>query len=175
MCRLDETALAPHLRERQYDAIAPQILVEPRLGGTADVIPYDYKFRVFNGRVEQIGVSTDRLQGAKIAMFDRDWNQLPFAVDHIPREMARLEKPPHIAEMLQAAERLAKPFTFARVNFYDLPEGPRFGEMTLTPASGLMPYEPDEWDARVGALLDLSGLDHSAAIRSPSASALSRA
>ncbi len=146
----------PHLRERQYDAVKPQILVEPRLGGTAEVIPYDYKFRVFNGRVEQIGVSTDRLQGTKIAMFDRDWNLLPFSVDHIPAETARLEQPPHFAEMLAAAELLAKPFPFVRVDFYDLPEGPRFGEMTFTPASGLMPYAPDDWDVRVGALLDVT-------------------
>lgn len=149
----------PHLHERQYQNIEPQILVEPRLGGTAAIIPYDYKFRVFHGRVEQVGVSTDRLQGTKIALFDRDWNRLPFAVDYIPMETAPLEKPPHFDEMLRAAERLARPFPhFVRVDFYDLPEGPRFGEITLTPASGLRPYDPDAWDLRTGALLDVSDL-----------------
>ncbi len=157
----------PHLRERQYDAIAPQLLVEPRLGGTAEIIPYDYKFFAFNGRVEYLGVSIERLQGTKLAIFDRDWNLLPFTIDATPLAAFVPEKPPHFAEMLAAAEVLAKPFAFARVDFYDLEDGPRFGEITLTPGSGHFPLDPDERDFVSGALLDLSQVHSSAATSRP--------
>lgn len=148
----------PHLRERQYEAIAPRLLVEERLGGTAEVIPYDYKFRVYNGRVRDIGVSIDRLQTLKIAMMDRDWNLLPFTMDKAPPVEETPPRPPHLADMIVAAEKLAAPFPFARIDFYDLPAGPRFGEITLTPSSGHTPFNPDEWDFITGGWLDIAAL-----------------
>jgi hypothetical protein len=148
----------PHLRERQYDAIVPELLVEPRLGGTAEVLPYDYKFGVYNGRAEYCGVSVGRLQGITFAVFDRQWRPLPFTLDKTPPATFTPEKPPHFEAMLEAAEVLARPFHYARIDFYDLPDGPRFGEITLTPGSGHLPVQPDEWDFRLGAMLDLSSL-----------------
>jgi TupA-like ATPgrasp len=147
----------PHLCEVQYAGIAPQILVEERLGGASDVLPWDYKFRVFNGVVKQVSVTVGRLQDIELAMFDRDWNPLPFTVD-MPVVSKALPKPEHYEEMLRAAELLARPFPFARIDFYDLPGGPRFGEVTLTPSSGFKAFEPDEWDFITGDLLDLSDL-----------------
>ncbi len=145
----------PHLLEHQYDRIAPQLLVEPRLGGTTDVLPYDYKFHVFNGRIEYVGISIDRLQGTKLVVMDRDWKQLPFTIDNTPEAAFVPERPPHFAEMIKGAEVLGRHFTYARVDFYDLPDGPRFGEITLTPGSGHLPLAPDERDFISGALLDL--------------------
>lgn len=143
------------LREHQYDAIVPQLLIEPRLGGDTDVLPYDYKIHVFGGRAEYVGVSIGRLQGVKIAQMDRDWNPAPFVMDARLEMVTAPPRPPHFDEMLAAAELLARPFCYARIDFYDLPDGPRFGEVTLTPNSGHQHIAPDEWDARVGDLLRL--------------------
>jgi hypothetical protein len=77
--------------------------------------------------------------------------------------------------MIAGAEALGRNFVYARIDFYDLPEGPRFGEITLTPGSGHFPFAPDERDFINGALMDLSPLGYSAAIKSPSDKALSRA
>jgi hypothetical protein len=145
----------PHLRERQYSRIAPQLLVEPRLGGTSEIIPYDYKFHVYNGVVRWCGVSIERLQGTKLASMDRDWKLLPFTIDDTPPSSFVPERPPHFEEMWEAAALLAKPFLYARVDFYDLPDGPRFGEITLTPGSGHLPTAPDEWDFKLGDMLEL--------------------
>jgi hypothetical protein len=165
----------PNLCEHQYAAITPQLLVEPRLGGDGDVLPYDYKFHVFNGRVVFCGVNTERLQSPKVAAMDREWRRLPFTMDNFPPTATTPPRPRALDEMIVAAERLAAPFHYARIDFYDLPTGPRFGEVTLTPASGFRPFNPDHWDFRFGALLDLDAPLYSAAIRSPAASALSRA
>jgi hypothetical protein len=145
----------PHLIERQYARIVPQLLVEPRLGEGA-VLPYDYKFWVFNGRAALVHVGMERLQGLKLATFDRDWNALPYTNNHLPRPEADPPKPPHFEVMRDAAERLAAPFPMARIDFYDLPDGPKFGEITLTPSSGMEHFTPDDWDARLGSMLDVS-------------------
>jgi hypothetical protein len=149
------TAWHPHLVERQYCGIPRELFVEPRLGGTAEIIPYDYKFHVFNGVVRFCGVSIERLQGTKLAVMDRDWTLLPFTIDDTPASTFVPERPPHFEEMWEAAALLAKPFPYARIDLYDLPEGPRFGEITLTPASGHLPTHPDEWDYRLGDWLEL--------------------
>ena len=158
----------PHLRERQYAKIAPQLLVEPRLGGSAEVLPYDYKFHVFNGRVQFIGVTIERLQGPKLAVMDRAWSPLAFSIDNTPLVGFVPEKPPHFDKMLEGAETLARQFAYARIDFYDLEDGPRFGEITLTPASGHLPLDPDGRDFVNGALLDLGPAGSTRAINPPS-------
>ena len=59
------------------------------------------------------------------------------------------------AHLRDAAETLGRHFSFATIDFYDLPEGPKFGEITFTPSSGHKRFTPDEHDMRLGALLDL--------------------
>jgi len=145
----------PHLHERQYEAIAPQLLVEPRLCGQSDVLPRDYKVHVFGGRAAFMAVIVGRADDLRIGVMDRDWRLLPFRLSDFAGVDAAPERPPHADEMFEAAERLARPFPYARVDFYDLPEGPRFGEITLTPSSGLLAVTPDEWDERIGAMLAL--------------------
>ena len=54
--------------------------------------------------------------------------------------------------MIEVAERLGAGFDFVRVDLYDLPDGPRFGELTFTPGAGLDPFHPPEYDQRLGDL-----------------------
>lgn len=43
--------------------------------------------------------------------------------------------------MIKAAQTLSKPFPFLRVDFYECNGKPIFGEMTFTPAAGILPAE----------------------------------
>ena len=61
------------------------------------------------------------------------------------------ERPRYLEEMLQAATLLGRDFDFVRVDLYDLPEHPRFGEMTFYPGSGFERFHPVSVDARFGA------------------------
>lgn len=149
------TAWLPYLREEQYSGFARQALVEPRIGhGRA--LPFDYKFWVYGGRVEYVQLEVDRLSTIKITFFDRDWRRQPFNFGGRPQVPAKdAERPGHFFEMRAAAETLGRHFHFVRVDLYDLPEGPKFGEITLIPGSGLNPVTPDEYDLHLGAPLDL--------------------
>lgn len=148
------TAWLPYLREDQYLGYARQMLVEPRIGGPVSLV--DYKFWVFGGRVEYVQLEVDRLSALKMTVFDRDWRRQRFNFGGRPQVPAEGGgRPEHFFEMRDAAERLGRHFPFARVDLYDLPDGPKFGEITLIPGSGHKPFTPDEYDVRLGALLDL--------------------
>lgn len=153
--RWQRTAWLPHLREGQYSGFTRQVLVEPRIGD-GPVLPVDYKFWVFGGRVEYVWVGVDRLSTLKFITFDRDWNRQPFTYDCYPQAPDQdVKRPKHFLQMRDAAETLGRHFPFAGIDLYDLPEGPKFGEITLTPASGFKRFTPDEYDMQLGALLDL--------------------
>lgn len=136
-----------------YSQIQPQVLVEPYIGSSKE-LPADYKFLVFDGRVEYIAVHTGRQQSHQphyVAFYDRDWNKQPFklngALDH-----PDLAKPASLKRMIEAAERLAKDTPFVRVDFYEIDGSPLFGEMTFYPGSGLGLFPP-EYDELFGRLI----------------------
>ncbi len=139
------TSYTPFNDEKWYHLIEPQILVEPFI---ADEI-IDYKFYVFDGRVHYIHVDTDRFTEHKRRFYDRNWIPLPFSLK-FPRETRDIERPNHLEDMIAGAERLGAGFDFVRVDFYDLPEGPKFGEMTFAPETGCGPFDPPEYDQIVG-------------------------
>ena len=65
-----------------------------------------------------------------------------------------IEKPENYDQMLKIATELCKGFDFVRVDLYEHAGNVYFGEMTFTPASGMMKFDPDEWDYKLGALWD---------------------
>jgi hypothetical protein len=58
--------------------------------------------------------------------------------------------------MMLLAEKLSKNLPFLRVDFYEINNKIYFGELTFYPASGFSKFEPDEWDEKLGNLIDLN-------------------
>jgi hypothetical protein len=145
-------------RERVYKDIVPRILVEELIDDGGQVAPTDYKFMVFHGRVELIAVIVDRFVNTQGYFLDRDWNMLGAGVAGIAEESKpmsatrEIPKPPHLEEMIRAAETLAKGMDFVRADFYDTPKKIYFGELTTTPGAGLAQFEPADFDAQLGKL-----------------------
>lgn len=63
--------------------------------------------------------------------------------------------PKHLSQMILLAQKLAKDFTFVRVDFYEVNDKIYFGELTLFPGSGFEEFKPDKWDYIMGSWLDL--------------------
>lgn len=147
---LQDRYYGPWGGEWLYSQIEPRLLVEPFIGDLA-ALPVDYKLWTFHGRVEFIQVDTDREHAHKRTMFDREWWRLPFTTGY-PVDEREIARPRHLNEIVRAAEALAEDFAFVRVDFYDLPSGPRFGEMTFYPDSGLAQFSPAEYDFEIGSL-----------------------
>jgi hypothetical protein len=138
----------PYLHEHWYDRIARQLLVEPLIG---DGPLNDYKFFVFNGQVHYVQVDSRRFSDHRRTFFSPSWEPQPFRL-RFERETEELPRPLHLGRMIELAERLGAGFDFVRVDFYDLPDGPLFGEMTFTPGAGCDPFYPPEYDLRLGEL-----------------------
>ena len=126
-------------REWPYHDVPRRILAEAYLGAEDGTPPMDYKFFCFGGKVALVLVY--------IHHPDRDGSSYTFLPDFTPfsvydnekeedqsREIAR---PPHFDEMIALAEKLSEGFIHMRVDLYDMPDGVKFGEITLHSSSGL--------------------------------------
>ena len=144
------TSWPESLQEGWYNEIERQLLVEPLLSDGPDDLT-DYKVLVFSWRAKLVQVDTVRFSNHACAFYDPGWVRQPFEVA-FPMQEGLQPRPRHLAQMLDAAEKLAQGFEFVRIDFYDLPEGPVFGEMTFSPGAGLVPFRRDEHDLAMGRL-----------------------
>lgn len=136
--------------EDWYNRIERQLLVEPMLGDGDTDLP-DYKVMVFAGQAQFIQVDTDRWGDHRRTFFDRNWVPQSFQMNYPLNEKPH-PRPRHLSQILEAAEALGQSFEFVRVDFYDLPEGPKFGEMTFSPGCGLEGFVPNHHDLEWGQL-----------------------
>ena len=91
-----------------YGAISPALLVEPFVDDRWEY-PY-YKLWTFGGKVQIIGVGTDRHSDLKFSMFDSQLRiRLPFK-SPLPTDLRPLPKPQSLSRMIEAAEILAEDF-----------------------------------------------------------------
>lgn len=143
-------------REWPYKNVPRRILaeqfVEPSSG--MNDLP-DYKFFCFNGEVKALFIATDRSKGdheTRFDFFDANFNHLPFTNGH-PNAAITPSKPKMFEEMKALAAKLSEGIPQVRIDFYEVGDRVLFGEMTFYHWSGLMPYEPKEWDYKFGDLL----------------------
>jgi hypothetical protein len=137
-------------REWVYKNIVPRIIVEEFIDDGTGAIPNDYKLFVFDGTVEFIQVDAGRFTVHRRRLFTPNWEKLDvlFGYDDITGEVPR---PPHLSEMLAAAETLCKDLDFIRADFYDTAERLYFGELTTTPECARGRFRPKEFDRYLGS------------------------
>lgn len=141
-------------RERPYRHIVPRIVVEEYLG-TGDTSPNDIKIFCFGGKPTYVEIDTDRFaEKPKNRMYDLKWNYL-FGKNIVVGE-EYVSKPDNLAELLQIAEKLAKPFAHVRVDLFSVGGHIYFSELTFMHASGFSSFITDEWDTKLGELFTLT-------------------
>lgn len=118
---------------------------------------YDYKFFCCNGKVKFWFIATERYGDNKLThdFYDMDFNKLDFDYGGRAHSKLKLEKPRFFEEMVRSAELLAKPFPFVRVDFYETADTFYVGEMTFYPGGGILPFDPVEWDYKLGEYIKL--------------------
>src|SRR5258708_23084794 len=108
---------APHL-EWAYKQIAPRVLIEELLQDDDGVLPDDYKFHVFRGKVRMIQVHYDRFAAHHINLYDENFRLLD--VDYQgPHSTDRRTPPDCLPAMIAIAEKLAAEFPYARIDLYE--------------------------------------------------------
>lgn len=142
---------ARYAHEWAYSQVEPALLIEPYIGETTSR-PVDLKFLVFHGKVHHIEVCVERdAKDMRWIAFDRDWFWQPILRTGRFEQADKALKPPqNLAAMIEAAEALAAPFSFVRVDFYEVAGRPLFGEMTFYPDAGYSAEYSTEFDRELG-------------------------
>ena len=141
-------------REYPYKDVKPRIIAEKFMVDESGTELKDYKFFCFNGEVKFLFVATDRPFDTRFDFFDADFNHLPFKQGH-PWAKKEIKKPANFEEMKRAAAALSKGMPHVRVDLYNINGEIYFGKLTFFHFSGVVPFEPAEWDEKIGDYLKL--------------------
>lgn len=142
----------PGTREYIYSKIERRIFAEKYLGDSI----IDYKFYCFSGEPKFLycGQGLTENHTLKIDFFDMEWNRMPFYRTDYER-LGNVAKPKTFNEMVMIAKELSKGLPFVRIDLFEVNDNVYFSEFTLCPASGFMPFVPEEYDMIVGNWLEL--------------------
>lgn len=153
-------------REMPYKNIPPRIVAErymvnhntageQKKGGIND-----YKFFCFNGIPTLVFYVSGRFEQA-VANFDfydiNNLTLLPFGAKGHPHSPEPIEKPVNFDKMVDIARLFSKGFPFLRVDLYEIDGKIYFGEFTFHHDGGFVPFEPEEWDYKLGEMINLEG------------------
>lgn len=145
-------------REWPYKDIRPRIIAEQYMEDESGFELKDYKFFCFDGTPKLLFIACDRCkqnEETKFNFYDMDFRFLPFTNGHPNAPSGKITKPKGFDEMRQLAAILSKGLPHARIDFYDINGKVFFGEITFFHWSGLMPFNPPEWDEKIGKLIKL--------------------
>ena len=153
-------------REWPYKNVKPLIIAEKYLEEKLDCSAIrasnkgltDYKFFCFNGVPEVLYVSKglEHHPTAEISFYDLNGHELNYhRSDFKPYHNAVM--PVNFDEMKVIAAKIAEnvPCPFVRIDLYSISNHVYFSEITFTPCSGLLPFEPAEADLELGNKLRL--------------------
>ena len=145
------------LKEWPYKNVAKRIIAEQLIESSERQDLADYKFFCFNGEPKFCQVIAGRESGiTTIDWYDKNWIHQDFhEPKNYPFSKEGHTKPSCFEEMLHLASKLSVGQPFLRVDFYEIDNQIKFGELTFFPTSGMGGFEPMEWDHKFGELIEL--------------------
>ena len=142
-------------REWPYKNVKPKIIVEKYMGNDLN----DYKLFCFNGKPQFTLVCSERFNsnGMCKSFYDNDWNLMNIKEGNHNNDN-NIKKPINFEKMKELAEKLSANIPFLRVDFYEIDNKIYFGELTFYPNGGYEKFDPEEWDYKIGNLINLEGV-----------------
>ena len=144
-------------REWPYKDVHPRIIAEQYMEDTRTKELCDYKWFCFNGEPKFMFIATDRFnnnEDTKFDFFDMNFNHIPVTNGH-PNATSAIAKPQTFDVMKSLAAKLSKGIPHVRVDFYEVDGKVFWGELTFSHWSGMVPFEPKEWDYVFGKEIKL--------------------
>lgn len=144
-------------REWPYKNVKPRVLAEAYMEDEKTAELRDYKFFCFDGKAKALFVASERQkegEETKFDFFDMDYNHIPVTNGH-PNADIPPEKPEKFDQMRNLAEKLSEGIPHLRVDFYEVNGKVYFGELTFAHWSGMVSFDPEEWDETFGSWINL--------------------
>ena len=142
-------------KEYPYHNVKHRFLAEEYEEDESGTELKDYKFFCFDGKPLFLFVATGRQKGdTRFDFFDINFNHLPVINGH-PNADIMPTQPDNYDEMVRVASALSEGIPHVRVDLYNVKGKVLFGEMTFYHWSGIVPFEPIEWDYKFGSYLNL--------------------
>lgn len=144
-----------HCREWPYKDVKPRIIAERYMqdGDTENLNVY----RVFNfSGVPTIvqTVQNDKQPNKTIDFFDTAWNLLDLRQNY-PNSARPLARPKTLDTMLRLSALCSEGFPFLRTDWYEVNGEVYFSEFTFYTSAGYQPFHPDDWNLKLGSLINL--------------------
>lgn len=142
-------------REWVYKNLGKRIVAEKYLEDDSGSL-CDYKFYCFNGKPSFLQLEVGRFaEHVTRNFYDMDWNLMPFGKE-LPHNPDIVVNPPSkFDEMKKIACDLSNPFSYVRVDLYQVHNKVFFGELTFFPAGGAPDFIPQKYDKIVGDMWDI--------------------
>ena len=129
--------------EMHYRTISPRIICEKYIESGDNPLT-DYKIHCSDGKARFILVCSYGHGKRYLDVFSRSWKHLPVVVG-AEENPDRPCRPEQLEEMCVMAENLAEGIPFVRIDLYTVGHKVYFGEMTFTPATGVLFHFSDEF------------------------------
>lgn len=148
-------------REWPYKNVKPRIIAEKYMS-EGDGVPddnglNDYKFFCFNGEVKMMFIATERQSRIEPYFDFYDTNGVHIEMRHgHPNAPTPPPCPSQFKLMKQLAAKLSVGFPTLRVDFYESHGRVYFGELTFYHHTGMVEFEPGEWDYTMGSWIQLN-------------------
>lgn len=145
-------------KEYPYKNVSHRYIAEEYMEDESGYELKDYKIFCFDGEAKFLFVATGRQQNdTRFDFYDTNFNHLPLTNGHANADVWPV-KPDNFEEMLEVASKLSKGIPHVRVDLYNINGKIYFGELTFFHWSGMVPFEPIEWDYTFGEYLHLPNL-----------------
>ncbi len=145
-------------REWPYKNVKPRIIAESYMEDERQQKGLiDYKFYCFDGKPKFLYVSQglEDHATASISFLNTDWTFAPFKRGDYKGFDSLPDKPENYDVMLKLVEELSRGNSFLRVDLYEINHKVYFSELTFTPCGGMMVFQPEEWDLKIGQWMQL--------------------
>lgn len=143
-------------REWPYKNVKPRIIVEKYLEDKKIKELRDYKFFCFNGEPKIMYISDNSHRANQHCCFyDMQFNELNIKRKDYKEFEQIVEKPHNFNKMIEFSKMLSKDIPHVRVDWYEVNGKLYFGELTFYTCSGFIPFETEEWDYKMGEMLEL--------------------
>lgn len=145
------------LREWPYKNVPRKIICEKFMSENNAEINVEYKWFCFSGEPKYILVVAGRNSNFPTTMdtYTVNWKYTDLKNGNTPLAGDIFDKPDFYDEMFDVAQRLSKDIPFLRVDFNIWNNKIYFGELTISDSGGFEKYSPEEWDNKLGNLLNL--------------------